>query len=54
MTNYEKVKDMSIGEMARILCDNTNCIYCKFYDICCGIDEEVNGYRKWLESEVEA
>ena len=54
MTNFEKIKSMSIDEIAKLLCDNTSCSKCKFYDICGGAEIRFNGYRRWLESEVEA
>ena len=53
MTNYEKIKSISIEEMAKLLCDNTNCRKCKFYNTCGGADVRVNGFRRWLESEVK-
>lgn len=60
MTNYERIKQMSIEEMAVMLADeiphgdchdcNLECAICerdKFQDCC------INAFYKWLESEVE-
>lgn len=55
MTNYEKNKFMSVDEMAKMLCDKSECYNgCIAFDLC-DIREEpdYNGFIKWLESEVE-
>ena len=52
MTNYERIKSMSIEEMARMLCDSTSCDECEVNDMCDGADTSRNGFTKWLESEV--
>lgn len=66
MTNYEKIKNMSVEEMAEwldeILLDNS-CYPCKIRDINkCGYSEKsfdsrcqlcVRNRKLWLESEVE-
>lgn len=56
MTKYEKIKSMSIEEMAKLLmildariptkyaCDETACCYCKDGFSC---------FREWLESDVK-
>lgn len=52
MTNFEKIKMMTIKEFSDTFCDNlhTGCSSCKFYFECftgklgCGI-------KNWLESE---
>lgn len=55
MTNYEKIKQMSIDEMAEFL-DGLfiHCITCafKFRDDCKNADC-VLGHKQWLESEAE-
>lgn len=52
MTNYEKIKNMSVEEMAKFMDIHSNypcrhCIGCES-----NIDCE-QGIRKWLESEAE-
>lgn len=57
MTNYERIKNMSIEEMAKALDVLTPCEHCK-YNHKCGQgypDREcADGVRLWLESEVDA
>ncbi len=55
MTNYEKIKSMSIEEMAKMLCD-----MCKCCDVFVAFDlfdirkkSDCNGFIKWLKSEVK-
>lgn len=55
MTNYEKIKFMSVDKMAKMLCDKSECYNgCIAFDLC-DIREEpdYNGFIKWLESEVD-
>lgn len=61
MTNYERIKKMSVEEMARAITDGISsdpCDYCP-YDItaCIGIqcagNPDVVAVVKWLNSEVE-
>lgn len=56
MTNYEKIKNMSIEDLAHFLdkitycCNNdSECGYCPLYDACIGTTSS----KTWLESEVE-
>ena len=53
MTNYEKIKNMTIDEMSKLLChrdrDCKNCpcdntYYC---------NKEIKMFKKWLESEAK-
>lgn len=53
MTNFEKIKDMSIEEFARFLCLHLNCGVCMGADLCKMRGERANGLLKWLEQEVE-
>ena len=58
MTNYEKIKAMSIDEMAELLYDTTFndfvCNSCKAPNYCNGgIDECKEGIKQWLEQESE-
>lgn len=59
MTNYERIKNMSVEEMATILersadCEKM-CAYTKDGKCDCagGIDKCVIGVKQWLETEVE-
>lgn len=54
MTNYEKIKNMSIDEMADFI-DNDNCCACCIYAYKgCSLSKDCrNGIRQWLESEAE-
>lgn len=54
MTNYEKIKQMSVEEMAECLGTKTAC------DFCVTLDEDdcvnnkcIDNIKDWLESEVE-
>ena len=57
MTNYEKIKNMSIDETANFIVDNDLlCSTCAFFDekgnCRCSIGLMcVDGIKKWLESE---
>lgn len=53
--NYERIKNMTVDEMAEFLADNIVCEECPAYNFC---DTEVATYenctkffKKWLESE---
>lgn len=66
MTNLEKIKRMSVDEMAGVLIlaaraqdcivlANTNCYKCAFFELCMlGENAAYTDIKKWLESEVEA
>lgn len=57
MTNYEKIKNMSIEKMTEFF--SGDCIHCTHYTECCLFDEYPDelpckaGALEWLESEVE-
>ena len=52
MTNYERIKNMAIDEMADTICNfQTGCGCCRFYVDCLQSREMGIGARKWLESE---
>lgn len=64
MTNYEKIKNMSVEEIAKEIFDKDEegCRYCSRIkcspiaterDCISGIVEYLNSVEKWLESEVE-
>lgn len=53
MTNYEKIKSMSVEEMAEFMYENCLCACCPYCDGgLCHCDCK-DGHKKWLESEVE-
>lgn len=60
MTNYEKIKQMSIDEMARSCMDFFDCPYGipRYFDVDCPKENQFNGScidctKHWLESEAE-
>jgi hypothetical protein len=53
-TNYDRIRNMSVEEMAKLLAKEIphgDCYGCKLD--CCNDDGCVGAFRKWLESEVE-
>lgn len=57
MTNYDRIKQMSVEEMAEYLSDHWSCIGCAFEKVC---DDNLYRYinchkniKQWLEQEVE-
>lgn len=51
MTNYEKIKQMSVEELARFLNDNGICHTCAHEVFGCG--NCLKGHIAWLEREVD-
>ena len=53
MSNYEKIKSMSINELADFFCDklHTGCEGCKFYLDCYQNMNMGIGIKQWLEDE---
>ena len=53
MNNYEKIKSMSIEEMAHWLCQKEICCdWCRYYDRKdCGVK---NPFVEWLKSEAQS
>lgn len=53
MTNFEKIKQMSVEEMVMLICYNYKCRKCVQYhrQECDGYC--YNGIKEWLESEVQ-
>ena len=56
MTNYDRIKSMSVEEMAEYLSDHWSCIGCAFEKVC---DDNLYRYischkniKQWLEQEV--
>lgn len=57
MTNYEKIKNMSVEEMAKIIFNSIRCnLNCPMYSACMKTKNVVCSHtvniEKWLESEV--
>ena len=50
MTNYEKIKGMSVEQMAKWLYDTGDCGSCNFKD-CEGMGDCRNGHLEWLQQE---
>ena len=62
MTNYERIKAMSVEEMAEFITNYIRCEHCPVTDICWGnggYNEDGNWcscqkwFQQWLESEAE-
>ena len=56
MTNYERIKNMSVEEMAHFICGIYDDYICKYDKFICGItipNYDEGGIKQWLESEVE-
>lgn len=53
MTNYERIKKMSVDEIADLL--DGECCYCAYINETCTYDNDMhcaNGIKLWLNSEV--
>lgn len=60
MTNFEKIKNMSVEEMASELEERSNYVCCHYstcnecpFDFLGRYDCNIMGFRDWLNSEVE-
>ena len=55
MTNYEKIKNMTVEELARFLANRnqTDCINCPCFGEVCNENSCDNALKIWLESEVK-
>lgn len=54
MTNFERIKNMTVEEMAEKLAENTACGFCKLLtDATCDNTPCRQGIMQYLESEVE-
>ncbi len=54
MNNFEKIKAMSIDEMAEFIAENINCGSCCLTDTACSVDLECDEVvKQWLETESE-
>lgn len=54
MTNYERIKNMSVEEIAEILASATLCLnFGECEGLRCGSKECQELHKQWLESEIE-
>ena len=53
MTRYEKIKSMTIDEMAKFLNTCDDCDFCAYVDTCKTTDECIEGRKEWLMKDVE-
>lgn len=60
MTNYDRIKNMTLDEMAKWLATKNTCDVCAYeahaaYLLACfdepGIERCIGGHKKWLEQE---
>ena len=51
MTNYEKIKNMSVEEMAEFF--KGECNFCALHGKCRDFNSCHEGHKQWLESEAE-
>lgn len=51
MTNYERIKSMSVEEIVDFINKNYKCRKCAYYNKCCDSNCE-SGIKLWLEAEV--
>lgn len=54
MNNYERIKQMSVDEMAEFISDVTvNCEYCRLSELCSVTASCLITYKQWLLQECE-
>lgn len=55
MTNYERIKSMSVEEMAAFMedCHSMGCLMCSAGKRDCCTDECIKGHLLWLQREAE-
>jgi hypothetical protein len=54
MTNYDRIKEMSLTELAEFICENSmDCEDCVGHEYCTRSDGHANGMIKWLKTESE-
>ena len=54
ITNYERIKNMSIDEMAEYLSNRAGCCYCVYeFTECNSAVGCIQGITQWLSQEVE-
>lgn len=60
MTNFERIKNMTIEEMAELIVNRADCSGCPLFApnlqlrLCRQYDNCVDPTKKWLESEADA
>lgn len=53
INNYERIKDMSLDEMAKWMWDEFECAGCAYTAGKCGGKKCLDGHKAWLEQEAE-
>ena len=53
MTNYERIKNISVEEIAKILASATLCVNFECKGLRCGCKECQELHKQWLESEAK-
>ena len=54
MNNFEKIKNMTLDEMAEFIAENINCGSCCLTDTACPVDLECDEVvKQWLQAESE-
>lgn len=53
MTNFERIKAMSVEQMADWIEDTSNCFTCAYEDCNGGSKECLDGHKLWLQREAE-
>ena len=54
MNNFEKIKNMTLDEMAEFIAENINCGSCCLTDTACPVDLECDEVvKQWLQQESE-
>lgn len=52
MNNYERIKAMSIDEMAEFFDSHITCELCPIYDLCVEEEDKCRKiFKRWLQSE---
>lgn len=51
MTNYDRIRNMSLEEIVEFINKNYKCRKCAYYNKCCDSNCE-SGIKLWLETEV--
>lgn len=60
MTNFEKIKNMSVEELAKNCCASLKCAFCPIAEFCEQLIRDdiklincIKVWKQWLKSEVE-
>lgn len=53
MTNYEKIKEMSLEEVAELMGEYADCLFCPMVGKCGIYDRCADRWKEWLSQEVK-